>query len=293
MKTQKGRTLIALIITIIVMLILVGVSVSVALNTGLFKTAPGAAKNTQLEAERETALSNGTVKIGDAVYGSLDAYVKGEAPIKQSAKALKKGDYISYEQKFKNGTESITNWRVIENKSGNITLMGILNVQLMAVDKETGNLPEPYQKYGNDSLLGDVKFVEDIKEFFTILVGTPNTMTTSEPNPPDEENEIYFEYYAFSESEIEILSEFGLGEEGNYVMYANHIDLDPNDGRGFLGCEMFEIRQGNTFWLYDHYTFSIGEEENEIPFLVTTSVSSEAMLTGGAGTSGSPYTLGK
>ena len=38
-KKQKGITLIALIITIIVMLILVGVSVTVALNGGLFSTA--------------------------------------------------------------------------------------------------------------------------------------------------------------------------------------------------------------------------------------------------------------
>ena len=89
MKTQKGITLIALIITIIVMLILVGVSVSVALNTGLFKTAQGVAKNTQAAAEEETELSGGKVKVGDAVYESLDAYVKGEAPIEQSATALK------------------------------------------------------------------------------------------------------------------------------------------------------------------------------------------------------------
>ena len=64
MKTQKGITLIALIITIIVMLILVGVSVSVALNTGLFKTAQGAAKNTEGARVNETKLSNGTVNIG-------------------------------------------------------------------------------------------------------------------------------------------------------------------------------------------------------------------------------------
>ena len=39
MKGQKGITLVALVITIIVMLILVGVSVTVALKGGLFKTA--------------------------------------------------------------------------------------------------------------------------------------------------------------------------------------------------------------------------------------------------------------
>jgi len=57
MKTQKGITLIALIITIIVMLILVGVSVTVALNGGLFKTAQDAAQGTKLEGEKERLLS--------------------------------------------------------------------------------------------------------------------------------------------------------------------------------------------------------------------------------------------
>ena len=74
MKTQKGITLIALIITIIVMLILVGVSVSVALNTGLFKAAQGAAKNTEAERINETKLSEGQVTIGNTTYSSIQEY---------------------------------------------------------------------------------------------------------------------------------------------------------------------------------------------------------------------------
>ena len=57
MKKQNGITLIALIITIIVMLILVGVTITVALNGGLFNTAKSAATNTIIEAEREQLLS--------------------------------------------------------------------------------------------------------------------------------------------------------------------------------------------------------------------------------------------
>ena len=74
MKTQKGITLIALIITIIVMLILVGVSVSVALNTGLFSTAQGAAKNTEGARVNETKLSNGTVSVG-GIEQNINDYV--------------------------------------------------------------------------------------------------------------------------------------------------------------------------------------------------------------------------
>ena len=53
----NGITLIALIITIIVMLILVGVTISVALNGGLFNTAKSAATNTIIESEKEQLLS--------------------------------------------------------------------------------------------------------------------------------------------------------------------------------------------------------------------------------------------
>ena len=109
MKTQKGITLIALIITIIVMLILVGVSVSVALNTGLFKTAQGAAKNTQLAAEGETALSNGTINIkGQEGEIDIDDYVaslKGEGAKweltddKDENGEISVGDLVTYKEK--------------------------------------------------------------------------------------------------------------------------------------------------------------------------------------------------
>lgn len=67
MKGQKGITLVALVITIIVMLILVGVSVTVAINGGLFTKAKYGAENTQKAADAERNLSNGkvTVKEGD------------------------------------------------------------------------------------------------------------------------------------------------------------------------------------------------------------------------------------
>ena len=54
---QNGITLVALIITIIVMLILVGVSVTVALNGGLFTTAEGARSKTQIEEEKVAVAS--------------------------------------------------------------------------------------------------------------------------------------------------------------------------------------------------------------------------------------------
>ena len=53
MKNNKGITLIALVITIIVMLILVGVTVSAAINGKLFDTAKKAAKDTENAKQEE------------------------------------------------------------------------------------------------------------------------------------------------------------------------------------------------------------------------------------------------
>lgn len=64
MRSEKGITLVALIITIIVMLILVTVSVTVALQTGLFTSASDAAENTQKAVNAETELSDGKVNVG-------------------------------------------------------------------------------------------------------------------------------------------------------------------------------------------------------------------------------------
>jgi len=58
------------------MMILVGISVSVAINTGLFRTTSGVAKNTQNSIKDEQAISAETINIGGAKYGSLEDYVK-------------------------------------------------------------------------------------------------------------------------------------------------------------------------------------------------------------------------
>lgn len=71
MKKQKGITLIALIITIIVMLILVGVTVTTAINGGLFEKARIGAKGTQKEVDREK-LNMAVAFAYDETTGKID-----------------------------------------------------------------------------------------------------------------------------------------------------------------------------------------------------------------------------
>ena len=67
MKGQKGITLVALVITIIVMLILVGVSITFAINGGLFDKARTGAHDTNEAAQAERNLSDGKVTIKQGV----------------------------------------------------------------------------------------------------------------------------------------------------------------------------------------------------------------------------------
>lgn len=66
--TQKGITLIALIITIIVMLILVAVSINIAIRNNLFQEAKYAVRKTEDERVEEQNIGNGIIKIGNKEY---------------------------------------------------------------------------------------------------------------------------------------------------------------------------------------------------------------------------------
>ena len=76
-RNQRGITLIALVITIIVMLILVAVTVTVAINGGLFGMAKEAKTKTEEARDVEQELANGRILVGDTWYDSMEDYVNG------------------------------------------------------------------------------------------------------------------------------------------------------------------------------------------------------------------------
>ena len=73
--SNKGITLIALIITIIVMLILVAVTITTAINGGLFEKAGEAVGEMQNAVNKEQELANGKIEIGGVLYDSIDDYL--------------------------------------------------------------------------------------------------------------------------------------------------------------------------------------------------------------------------
>ena len=79
--TSKGITLIALVITIIVMLILVAVTISMAINGGLFEKAGKATGDTKNAMDAEQQLADGRIQIAGKVYESIDDYLAGKEAV--------------------------------------------------------------------------------------------------------------------------------------------------------------------------------------------------------------------
>ena len=88
----------ALVMTIIVMLILVGVTVTVAVNGGLFEQTKKAAKGTEAERNKEISASDGEVQIDGIVYASTDDYINNNPKLPSNARRL------SAEEAKANGT---------------------------------------------------------------------------------------------------------------------------------------------------------------------------------------------
>ena len=145
-KENRGITLIALVITIIILLILAGISISALTNQGLFKNAKTAQKETEkAEAEQGQRLNeyedeinkylsnndkkeeklidkvnDGTIKIGD--------YVKYTPDTASTAEILQ--ELNTYSGSNANTTATLTqeslNWRVLDVKDGQVRLISEL-----------------------------------------------------------------------------------------------------------------------------------------------------------------------
>ena len=140
-KKNKGITLVALVITIIILLILAGITISSLTNTGLFgrakeakeKTQEAGANQTKILDEYETALNqydektivykvnNGTIKIGDYV-----SYTPDTASTEEILSKI--GTYSGNKDNTKNTTKTLVQeknlkWRVLDVQNGQVRLI--------------------------------------------------------------------------------------------------------------------------------------------------------------------------
>ena len=105
-KTKKGITLIALVITIIVMLILVAVIIGLSVNGGLFGHAGNAVSDTEFAKQEELKLASGDIEVDGKYYKTLDDYLEGKASEKFSAIYTETTEY----KEMINGVETPTAW---------------------------------------------------------------------------------------------------------------------------------------------------------------------------------------
>ena len=140
---NKGITLIALVITIIILLILAGISISALTNQGLFKNAKAAQNATEkAEAEQGNVLNEYEDEINK--YLETNKKVEGKIVDRINDGTIKIGDYVkytpdktstteilqelnTYSGSSDNTTSTLTqenlNWRILDVKDGQVRLI--------------------------------------------------------------------------------------------------------------------------------------------------------------------------
>ncbi len=138
LTSHTGITLIALVITIIVMLILVGVTVTIALNGGLFNQAKRAVSDTQNAVDIENGIAEGKVQIGGNNYNSIEEGVNSILGLETEKDTGKLGTAIGMSRygeivkEFHSEIDSTLVWRIFYADENNVYLIS---------ETETGDYP--------------------------------------------------------------------------------------------------------------------------------------------------------
>ena len=101
MRREKGITLVALIITIVVMLILVAVSINILVNSNLISHAEKTGDAYAGAIKNEEKLGNDGITINDKEYASIDDYIESRKPLPEGA-----GKKFTETKKYTDGTKT-------------------------------------------------------------------------------------------------------------------------------------------------------------------------------------------
>ena len=131
LKTKKGITLIALVITIIVMLILVAVTISMAINGGLFEKAGKATGDTKNAMDAEQQLADGRIQIAGKVYESIDDYLAEKAMLTYDGTPKENGVLTANAKYESDGKTAIIpkGFKIIEDTEGKKSIDAGLVIQ--------------------------------------------------------------------------------------------------------------------------------------------------------------------
>lgn len=143
-KSNKGITLIALVITIIVMLILVSVTITMAVNGGLFEYARKAGTQTNEAIDAEQQLASGKLKVGEMWYNSIDDFIKNTPSSEQDEFTFTINDTKYTAQKG-------MKWENWVNSSYNVDGFKIKDTLIITADQEKE------VRYGEGNTICDLK----------------------------------------------------------------------------------------------------------------------------------------
>ena len=131
LKTKNGITLIALVITIIVMLILVAVTISMAINGGLFEKAGKATEDTRNAMDAEQQLADGRIQIAGKVYESIDDYLAEKAMLTYDGTPKENGVLTAKAKYESDGKTAIIpkGFKIIEDTEGKKSIDAGLVIQ--------------------------------------------------------------------------------------------------------------------------------------------------------------------
>ena len=129
--TSKGITLIALVITIIVMLILVAVTISMAINGGLFEKAGKATGDTRNAMDAEQQLADGRIQIDGKTYASIDDYLAEKAMLTYDGTPKENGVLTANAKYESDGKTAIIpkGFKIIEDVEGKKSIDAGLVIQ--------------------------------------------------------------------------------------------------------------------------------------------------------------------
>ena len=202
LKTQNGITLIALVITIIVMLILVAVTISMAINGGLFEKAGKATGDTRNAMNAEQALASGQITIDGKTYASIDDYLAGKEAMLTYNEATKENGFLTVKARYESdgktaiipkgfkiiedaeGKKSIDAGLVIQDKKGNEFVWIPVTNDLGSSYSYQGSSSEEYSEPTEltctwEESTNTPKSKDDSQEILDELYGTDNPYTYS------------------------------------------------------------------------------------------------------------------
>ncbi len=239
LKTKRGITLIALVVTIIVMLILVAATVTVALNGGLFSTAKKATADTEAARAKESELSSGRVKINGTWYDSMEDYVAG---VKSSDQAMPTYDKA---QTNEDGTLA-QNARWTDT-----TGTAVIPAGFKVVDGIGGTGD---QKVGNGLVIQDSSGNE--------FVWIPVTFTKGEDEQPDEETGLYSSFLnVFKRSNWD---EYGRSETALNTKYTEPYSSGYSTEESEYNEMMKSVQENGGFYIGRYEAGSVDKENPSI-----------------------------